>query len=59
MSIKNEQYKTLLKELKHIKYKNISTTGKIYEKLLTRNIFYCILNKKNKFIKIDVFIRKL
>lgn len=50
MSIKNEQYKTLLKELKHIKYKNISTTGKIYEKLLTRNIFYCILNKKNKFI---------
>ncbi len=49
MSIKNEHYKSLLKELKNIKYPNISSTGKIYEKLLTRNIFYCMLNKKNKY----------
>jgi phosphoenolpyruvate carboxylase len=49
MSIKDEQYKTLFKELKNIKYPNISSTGKIYDKLLSRNVFYSILNRKNKY----------
>ena len=49
MSIKNEHYKSLLKELKNIKYPNISSTGKIYDKLLSRNVFYSILNRKNKY----------
>ena len=52
MSIRNKSDEKIYEELGKIKYSNISSTGKIFERLISGNLYYTLLNKKqnNKII---------
>ena len=46
MSIRNKSDEKIYEEIGKIKYSNISSTGKIFERLISGNLYYTLLNKK-------------